>query len=275
MARIGISLLSDDNPRLKVESYFAVTSNTRAVRRARRAVCGGGRLQRLRLPRLRRAVPVRSVPLHRASSYGGIALREGTVGHRRHQHLGAAVRADARGMRAARPASPFCSSISASTSTSRGAIRRRPSQPAPKICSALLQGELADTRNWRADLPAEQSPAREPAQDRAAGGHELLVIHPAGVLTFSQRSLPLEDYLIEKFGNQEAAGRQQVQARPTPTPTALPIPRRLSRACASSSLRRKFTELSDSDKLSRQSFEQSAERLQADRHARTCRRRCR
>ena len=28
MARIGISLLSDDNPRLKVESYFAVTSNT-------------------------------------------------------------------------------------------------------------------------------------------------------------------------------------------------------------------------------------------------------
>src|SRR5439155_7409283 len=65
----------------------------------------------------------------------------------------------------------------------------------------LLQDEIADTRNWRADLPPNNHLYVTLKKIEPVAGISLLVIHPAGVLTFSQRLLPLEDYVIEKHGN--------------------------------------------------------------------------
>ena len=73
--------------------------------------------------------------------------------------------------------------------------------------------------------------------DRAAGGGRARWSSiPPGVLTFSQRSLPLEDYLIEKFGNKRRCddnkfklGNANCQRLPTSRPT--------SRTCANSSRR--------------------------------------
>ena len=65
MRRMTISLLSGDNPRLTVQTYFAVTSNT--VQNGARVELYAEplRLQHLRLPRLRPARPVQPGPLHR------------------------------------------------------------------------------------------------------------------------------------------------------------------------------------------------------------------
>jgi hypothetical protein len=64
----------------------------------------------------------------------------------------------------------------------------------------LLLKEYADSRNWRAELPPNNHLHVSLKKIEEAPGTDTLVIHPAGVLTFSQRSLPLEDYLIQKFG---------------------------------------------------------------------------
>ena len=90
----------------------------------------------------------------------------------------------------------------------------------------------------------------------------MLTIHPAGVLTFSQRSLPLEDFHIQKFGTKKPAGENKFKltnanSDGTPIPADfLNVREQFAPA--------KFSELSDSDKLSRRSFEKLAERLQVN-----------
>ena len=133
MARIGISLLSDDNPRLKVESYFAVTSNT--VQFGARvelyaAAAGFNVYGFLGYDVLFQFDPFRFI----AKLYGGIALAPGRRASSPASTSPRSSRARRRGMRAARRRSPSCSSISTSTSTSPGAIRRRRSRRRPKIC---------------------------------------------------------------------------------------------------------------------------------------------
>ena len=81
--------------------------------------------------------------------------------------------------------------------------------PPPAIAAAtedllkLLQREFADTRNWRAELPPNNHLHVSLRKIELPAATEMLVIHPAGVLTFSQRSLPLEDFVIQKFGNKK------------------------------------------------------------------------
>ena len=77
MARIGISLLADDNPRLKIESYFAVTSNTVQFGAKVELYAGAGGFNVygfLGFDVLFQFEPFRFI----AKLYGGIALRSGT-----------------------------------------------------------------------------------------------------------------------------------------------------------------------------------------------------
>ena len=77
MRRLQIALLSGDNPRLAIQTYFAITSNTRAVRLEGGAVRGRVRLQHLRIPRLRPAGAVQPVLLRRRDLRGpGAAGRQ-------------------------------------------------------------------------------------------------------------------------------------------------------------------------------------------------------
>lgn len=251
MARIGISLLSDDNPRLKIESYFAVTSNTVqfGARIELYAEAGGFNIYGfLGYDVLFQFDPFRFV----AKLSGGIALR-------RHSSVIAGVNIsatlsgptpwDARGKATL---SFLFFSISVGFHHTWG-------DPPPAIAPAtedllkLLQREFADTRNWRADLPPNNHLHVSLRKIELPAATEMLVIHPAGVLTFSQRSLPLEDFVIQKFGNRKPLAENMFKITHANSDNAeIPADYQSVREQFAPG---NFLELSDSEKLSRKSFD--------------------
>ena len=251
MARIGISLLSDDNPRLKVESYFAVTSNTvqfgARVELYAEAV-GFNVYGFLGYDVLFQFDPFRFM----ADLYGGIALREGTsviAGINISAKLSGPTPWDALGDASL---TILFFEISVGFHVTWG-------DPPPAISLntedllKLLQRELADTRNWRAELPPDNHLHVTLKKLSPEAGKDLLVIHPAGVLTFSQRSLPLEDYAIQKFGSKKPLNETKFKlSNANSDGTAISADYQGVREQFAPG---NFTELSDSDKLSRRSFE--------------------
>ena len=251
MARIGISLLSDDNPRLKVESYFAVTSNT--VQFGARvelyaAAAGFNIYGFLGYDVLFQFDPFRFI----AKLSGGIALRRRTsviAGINVTATLSGPTPWDARGKASL---SFLFFSITVGFHVTWG-------DPPPAISPAtedllsLLQREFNDTRNWRAELPPNNHLHVSLRKIEPPAGVELLVIHPAGVLTFSQRSLPLEDYLIQKFGNKKPLGANKFKiSNANSGGKDIPADYQGVREQFAPG---NFTELTDSEKLSRRSFE--------------------
>lgn len=252
MARIGLSLLSDDNPRLKVESYFAVTSNT--VQFGARvelyaAAAGFNIYGFLGYDVLFQFEPFRFL----ADISGGVALRRGTsriAGIHVSAKLSGPTPWDARG-KASLEFLFF--SISVSFHVTWG-------DPPPGVIPAtedllkLLQREFNDVRNWRAELPPNNHLHVSVRQIEASADPTApLVIHPAGVLTFSQRSLPLEDYAIQKFGNKKPSGANKFKLTNANSDNA-PIPADFQNV-REQFAPAQFAELSDSEKLSRKSFE--------------------
>ncbi len=251
MARIGISLLSDDNPRLKVESYFAVTSNTVqfGARVELYAEAAGFNVYGfLGYDVLFQFDPFRFI----ADLYGGIALREGTsviAGISISAKLSGPNPWDALGDASL---TILFFEISVGFHVTWG-------DPPPAISPAtedllkLLERELADTRNWRAELPSNNHLHVTLRKIDPVAGEELLVIQPAGVLTFSQRSLPLEDYVIQKFGNKKPLNENKFKlTNANSNGTIIPADYQGVREQFAPA---NFTELSDSDKLSRHSFD--------------------
>jgi hypothetical protein len=251
MARIGISLLSDDHPRLKVESYFAVTSNTVqfGARVELYAEAAGFNVYGfLGYDVLFQFDPFRFV----AKLSGGIALR-------RHSSVIAGVNIsatltgptpwDARG-KATLELLFF--SISVGFHATWG-------DPPPAIAPAtedllkLLRREFTDTRNWRADLPPNNHLHVSIRQIELPAATAMLVVHPAGVLTFSQRSLPLEAFVIEKFGSRKPFAENKFKITNANSDGA-GIPADFQNVREQFALAN-FLELSDSEKLSRKSFD--------------------
>lgn len=208
MARIGISLLSDDNPRLRVESYFAVTSNT--VQFGARvelyaAAAGFNVYGFLGYDVLFQFDPFRFV----ASLYGGIALRKGSstiAGINITARLAGPTPWDARGTATL---TILFVDIDIDFHVSWG-------DPPPALGNdtedlrALLDRALADTRNWRAELPPQNHlHVSLRAIEQPGGGDAPLVVHPAGVVTFSERMLPLGGFLIDKYGTRKPSGERQ------------------------------------------------------------------
>lgn len=115
----------------------------------------------------------------------------------------------------------------------------------------LLRAALADKGNWQADLPPDKNLLVTVKQiDPAAG----LVISPAGVLTISQKVVPL-NVDVQKFGTQKPADAshfalQQVTVGPAGGGATLDTtPAKEDFAPAH------FFERSDTDKLTGKSFE--------------------
>ena len=162
MARIGISLLSDDNPRLKVESYFAVTSNTvqfGAKVELYAAAAGFNVYGFLGYDVLFQFDPFYFI----AKLYGGIALRQG----RRSSPASMSPRSSL----ALRPGMPGTASLTILFFEISVDFHVTWGDPPPAVDQKtedlldLLQ-QLGDTRNWRAELPPKNH-VREPAHDRA------------------------------------------------------------------------------------------------------------
>ncbi|HEU4478475.1 MAG TPA: DUF6603 domain-containing protein, partial [Pyrinomonadaceae bacterium] len=245
------SLLSDDNPRLKVESYFAVTSNTvqfGAKVELYASAAGFNVYGFLGYDVLFQFEPFRFI----AKLSGGIALRRGTsviASVNISAQLKGPTPWDAEGKASL---SLLFFTISVGFHVTWGdpppAI-----QPATEDLKQLLLREYSDTRNWRTELPPNNHlhVSLRKVEPPAAG--EMLVIHPAGILTFSQRSLPLEDYLIQKFGNKKPAGDNKFKLT-NANSNGSPIPADFQ-GVREQFAPGNFSELSDSDKLSRRSFE--------------------
>jgi len=252
MARLGISLLADDNPRLKIETYFAVTSNTVQFGAKVELYAGAGGFNVygfLGFDVLFQFEPFRFI----AALYGGIALRAGTAviaGIRISAKLSGPTPWDAEG--------EACLTILFFDICVGFHVTWGDPPPAINAATAdlfaILLAEYADTRNWRAELPPNNHLHVSLKKiEPPATGTDLLIIHPAGVLTFSQRSLPLEDFLIQKFGTKKPKDANKFKltnanSDGTPIPADfVSIKEQFAPA--------NFLELSDSDKLSRRSFE--------------------
>ena len=251
MARIGISLLSDDNPRLKVESYFAVTSNTVqfGARIELYAEAGGFNIYGfLGYDVLFQFDPFRFI----AKLSGGVALRAGSsviAGVTIDATLSGPTPWDARGKATL---SLLFFSISVGFHATWG-------DPPPAVAGAtedllkVLQRELADTRNWRADLPPNNHLHVSLRKIDLPAATDMLVVHPAGVLTFSQRSLPLEDFEIQKFGNKKPLAENKFKITHANSDNVeIPADYQNVREQFAPG---NFLELSDSEKLSRKSFD--------------------
>ena len=252
MSRIGISLLSDDNPRLKVESYFAVTSNTVqfGAKVELYAAAAGFNVYGF----VSYDVLFQFDPFHfQADLSGGIALREGTdviAGINITAKLSGPEPWDARGTATL---TILFFDIDVDFHVTWG---DPPGAVASETEDLLLrlQNEYADTRNWRADLPAENHLHVSLRKLEPPKASEPLVIHPAGLLTFSEKALPLNGYLIEKFGARKPLAQNQFTlSNANVNGTAIEADFFNIREQFAPE---QFSVLSDSEKLSRRSFEE-------------------
>lgn len=196
MTRLTISLLSGENPRITIQSYFAVTSNTvqcGAKAELYAAAAGFNIYGFIGYDVLFQFDPFRFI----AGIYAGLALRRGTsvlMGIRVAGELAGPTPWDARGEAGI---SILFFEISVSFHETWG-DRADEIEPEKADIIALLTAEVNDTRNWKADIPninhihVSVKHIEQPA--------DKLVIHPFGALTFSERLVPLQ-VTINKFGN--------------------------------------------------------------------------
>jgi Family of unknown function (DUF6603) len=241
MKRLTIALLSGDNPRLVAQAYFAVTSNT--VQSGARvelyaAACGFNIYGYLGYDLLIQFDPFHFV----ADISAGLALRIGDdaiAGIDVFCELSGPTPWHAKGD-ASFDILFFSISIGFEVTWGDDA----PALPSDTVdVLSLVHDAVADGRNWHARLPANTSQSVTLRQvDPPA---DALLLHPFGVLGVSQKVAPL-DFAINRFGNKKVAGD---------TTFALTWGAGASQELREEFAIANFVTLSDSDKLSRKSFE--------------------
>jgi hypothetical protein len=240
MRRITIALLSGDNPRLAVMTYFAVTSNT--VQSGARVelyaeACGFNVYGFLGYDLL-----IQFNPLHFIADFAaGLALREGTdviAGISLHGQLSGPAPWNARG-----EASLKILFVKVSVDFNVTWGNDAPPDPVEvENVSLLVKAALNDDRNWTATFPAN---SRSAVSLRALKlPPEKIVLHPFGVLAVSQKIVPL-GYPLEKFGNK----KPDVDHFEMATVETGTEEQREEFAIA------QFKKMSDADKLSQNSFD--------------------
>ena len=196
MQRITISLLNVSNAHITVQTYFAVTSNTVqfGARAELYASAGGFNVYGfIGYDVLFQFDPFRFI----ADFAAGLALRRGNS-----VIMGINVSGELEGpspwhARGSASIDFFFFSISVSFNETWG--ESSPHVEPQKIdILALLRNEVNDNRNWKAEIP--NSNHLHVSVKKIELTADNIVIHPMGVLTFSERLAPL-DISINKFGN--------------------------------------------------------------------------
>jgi hypothetical protein len=241
MKRVGIALLSGNNPRLMAQTYFALTSNSfqSGARVELYAEAAGFNIYGF----MGYDLLVQFIPFHFiANIYAGLALRNGTdviAGIDVSCELSGPTPWRAKGD--ARFKILFFS-ISIGFDETWG---EDPADPLLEPINVLdrLEAAVQDGRNWVAELPANLRQTvtlreTEPPQDA-------LLLHPFGVLTVSQKVAPL-GLALQKFGNNATVGD---------TTFAITWSGSGSQPAREEFAVGNFLKLSDSEKLSRKSFE--------------------
>jgi hypothetical protein len=248
MRRLSIALLSGENPRLVAQTYFAVTSNT--VQSGARvelyaAACGFNIYGFLGYDLLIQFSPFYLI----ANLYAGLALRRGNdviAGIDVSCELSGPTPWHARG-NASFKVLFFSISIGFDVTWGDDA----PALPTDtEDVLQLVATAVDDVRNWRADLPANVAQTVSLRQSQTPAG--MVLLHPFGVLAVSQKVAPL-GMPIDKFGNKKPVGDTTfTHARTGGGPSET---EREEFAVAN------FVSISDSEKLSRKSFERFASGL--------------
>jgi hypothetical protein len=243
MKRLAISLLSGDNPRISVMSYFAVTSNTvqfgaRAELYA--AAAGFNVFGFIGYDVLFQLEPFKFI----AAFEAGLALRRGTstiMGIHVSGQLSGTKPWNARGDASI---SILFFEVSVSFNESWGDRADRV-EPGREDLIARLTVEINDNRNWKAAIPAGNS--LHVSLRTLELPPDQLVVHPMGVLTFSERLVPL-GVEIAKFGNRVPKDAKKFEIKATdPDARTAPVSEEFAPA--------NFFEKSDDQKLSSPSFD--------------------
>ena len=241
MRRLSISLLSGDNPRLGVQTYFAITSNT--VQSGAKAelyaeACGFNIYGFLGYDLLVQFNPFYFI----ADIYAGLALRAGTdvlFGISVHCQLSGPTPWRARG-EASFEILFFEVSIDFDVTWGEDA----PSQIEQTVeVLPLIKTALSDDRNWTATLPANTH--HTVTLRKIEQPTDKIVLHPFGVLEVSQKIAPL-GVDINKFGNRRPTGA---------TLFDLTFAGGATEEAREEFAMANFLKLSDSEKLNRKSFE--------------------
>ncbi|MFD3458312.1 DUF6603 domain-containing protein [Nocardia fluminea] len=198
MRRMTISLLSGNNPRLTVQTYFAITSNT--VQNGSRvelyaAACGFNIYGFLGYDLLVQFNPVHFI----ASISAGIALRAGTD-----VIAGISVRGELSGpapWNANGKASLEILFFEISVPFNETWGNDAPPDPVEiEDVTKLVTAAINDDRNWKATTPANATAGVSVRKQDLPEGK--IVLQPFGVLSVSEKVVPLS-YPLEKFGNKK------------------------------------------------------------------------
>jgi len=242
MRRIGIALMSGDNPRIAAMSYFAVTSNT--VQSGARVelyakACGFNVYGFLGYDLLIQFNPFHFV----ADISAGLALRSGT-----NEIMGIGVHLQLSGPTPWRAVGDghinmLFFEVSVGFDITWG--DDPPPQPHElEDVRKLVVDALNDDRNWKADLPANTN--QSVTIRKIELPPEQIIIHPFGILSVSQKIVPLE-FEINKFGNKKPKDDNLFKLITADGAPAEEVKEEFAIA--------NFIQLSDSEKLSRKSFE--------------------
>ncbi len=256
MDRIGIQLLSGDNPRLGVEAYFAVTSNSVQFG-ARAELYAEGPLGFnlygcLAFDALFIFNPFRFTIGLQAT----LAIRHNTT-----ILFGINFKGRLSGPRPWNVAGEVSFSVFPFVTVTIGfdvtwGDPALPPSSASKDLWAELRQEIRKNNNWKVEIPDYHNlhvTVREFSEEEKT----LLLVHPFGRLIFSQRALPL-DYDIQKFGefkplNVSRFSVSNIRAGKDPDTSKNIV---LKTADVKETFAAgNYTNLSESEKLSRKSFE--------------------
>jgi hypothetical protein len=254
MSRLSIALCSGDNPRISIQAYFAVTSNTvqfGAKAELYAEAAGFNIYGYIGLDVLFQFTPFKFI----AELYAGLALRRNTstiMGIKLRGALSGPRPWDVRGEASI---SILFFEISVSFHETWGPDATDLIRELEDIL-ALLVGQVADDRNWRALVPDSHHlhvTVKEidiPVAEGAEAPPKPIVVHPFGKLTFSQSAVPL-NYTLDKFGEKlpldaNRFGITNVHSGTTQLP-ADAVKDRFAPA--------QFTKMNDSQKLSAPSFQ--------------------
>ena len=244
MKRLTISLYDGDSASITLQSYFAVTSNTVQFG-AKAALFAGSRGGFNIYGFVNYDVLFQFDPFHFNADIGGsVSLRHGTstvMGIHVSGELSGPGPWDAKGEASV---SFFFFSVSVPFHVSWGSADNDTTKEKADLLS-LLQAEIGKDSNWTAAIPANNKLHVTVKKITAAG--ETTIVHPFGVLSFSERLLPL-GVKITKFGNELPANTDQFTIVPSGEELSYDV---LQEEFAAAN----FFDMSDHDKLVRPSFE--------------------
>jgi hypothetical protein len=246
MKRLSISLLSGDNPRIGIEAYFAVTSNTvqfGAKAELYAEACGFNVWGYIGFDVLFQFDPFYFI----ASIYAGLALRSGTT-----VLLGIKLRGELSGptpwnVNGEASFTILFFEISVSFDVTWG---DDPDELPKETINVLeeLKKQLMDSRNWKAEIPSNNSLFVSIKKYEPPEGE--IVIHPFGVLSFNETLVPL-DIAIDKFGSKKPEGDKKFALSDIKSGSIPLSSQKIKDRFAPA----QFLEMKDSEKISRPSFE--------------------